>query len=53
MLKDTGVTLVTPAGHTDPRNANRLDARKRKRFWEIVRAWQCLLKEDLSKSGCQ
>jgi len=51
MLKDTGVTLVTPAGHTDPRNANRLDARKRKRFWEIVRAWQCLLEGDLSKLG--
>ena len=51
MLKANRVILVTKAGHADPRFANRLEARKRKRFWEIVKAWQSLLREDLSKSG--
>lgn len=51
MLRTNSVSLVTKAGHADPRFANRLDARKRKRFWEIVKAWQSLLGEDLSKSG--
>ena len=51
MLKTNSVSLVTKAGHADQRFANRLDARKRKRFWEIVKDWQSLLGEDLSKSG--
>ena len=45
------VWLVSKAGHDTPKNRARLDRTKRKRFWEIVKAWQDLLREErLAKS---
>ena len=42
LLQESGVTLVLKAGLDLPKNAQRLDARQRKRFWELVNAWRAL-----------